>query len=335
MAKHARSIGRIAGTREELIFAWRRSGFIVGEHSQKLMPDSDYAEWEDAMDEYFFLKEEGFDPFYVFTYLSGSEYENYKSLVNRLEDIIIALGFSYTIKKRFSDSAGYFRHALVGRSIRSLRTIREMYKSRYDDDCLAIARSVYESYLRLVLLRRQPSSSARFEAMLAHEAGLFPNKLKKNGEPDYSKCVNPETGEEFEITISNREILKISEFPLESKIYYDLYPLLSGHVHPEPIQDILKSIYHDQTDQRSEGDSVRSIVLILSICILFLLEVARSNYLSKRTIRDVLYVCSSVYRDLQKFLLSPTLLDKGAIPMSVYALMGVSIEAELNDSKSV
>jgi hypothetical protein len=75
--QNARTIGKAADLREELIFAWRRSGLIVGEHSRRIMPDSDYHEWQSAIDEYFLLKEDGYDPFFVFTYLSGEEYEQY------------------------------------------------------------------------------------------------------------------------------------------------------------------------------------------------------------------------------------------------------------------
>jgi len=151
--QQAKTVGRVAGVREELIFAWRRSGFIVGEHSREIMPDSDYEEWKSAMDEYFLLKEEGYDPFFVFTYLSGEEYDKYKRLVELLDHAIIVIGLALTNPKRLSDSSGYFRYLLIGRAIRSLRTIREMYHTRYDDDCLAIARAVYEAYLRVKLLR--------------------------------------------------------------------------------------------------------------------------------------------------------------------------------------
>jgi hypothetical protein len=37
-------IGKSAGIRDELIFAYRRSGFIVGEHSRDLMSASEYKE---------------------------------------------------------------------------------------------------------------------------------------------------------------------------------------------------------------------------------------------------------------------------------------------------
>ena len=288
--QQAKTVAGVAGVREELIFAWRRSGFIVGEHSRALMPDSEYQEWEDAIDEYFLLKEGGFDPFYVFTYLSGDEYDKYKSLVKLLDNTIIALGFALTNPKRFNDSASYFRYLLLGRAIRSLRTIREMYNTRYDDDSLAIARAVYEAYLRMKLLRLDPTSSGRFEAMLAHEVGAFPTKVKKDGRPNYGVCVDPKTGQEYEIMISNKETLNVSDFPLDTPLYYDLYPLLSGHVHPELVRGALKSVAATEADSPQEGDSVRAIVLILTICVLLLREVADCTFLRKRTKRDLFYV---------------------------------------------
>jgi hypothetical protein len=51
--------------------------------------------------------------------------------------------------------------------------LREMYITRYDDDCLSIARAVYEAYLRMKLLRLAPANAERFEAMLAHELGAY------------------------------------------------------------------------------------------------------------------------------------------------------------------
>jgi hypothetical protein len=288
--QNVRTAGKSAGTRDELIFAWRRSGFIVGKHSRKIMPDNEYQEWKDAIDEYFILKEEGVDPFHVFTYLSGEDYEKYKALVDRLDDGIIAVGSALSEPKKIRDSANYFRYLLMGRAIRSLRTIREMYRTRYDDDCLAIIRTVYEAYLRMKLLRLAPKSSERFEAMIAHELGAYQTKLRKNGRPSYDTCVDPKTGKEYKIIISNREILDISDFTLDEPLYYDLYPLLSGFVHPEFVQEAIKSVTGHDASQSSASDSIRAIIIVTTICILLLSEIAECIFLRDRTKRDVLYV---------------------------------------------
>jgi len=281
--QHARTAGQAAGIREELIFAWRRSGFIVGQHSRKLMPENEYQEWKEAIDEYFTLKEDGADPFFVFTYLSAKEYDHYKALVEQLDHAIIALGFALTDPKRSKEPATYFRYLLMSRSLRSLRTIREMYNTRYDDDCLSIARAVYEAYLRMKLLRIEPASAERFAAMLAHEMGAYKTKLKKSGQPDYTACVDPETGKEYRITISNTEILKISDFPLDEALYYGLYPLLSGFAHPDVVQDALESISSKKSNASRMGDPIRSIVIVLTICTLLLLESAESTFIKRQT----------------------------------------------------
>jgi hypothetical protein len=179
--QHAKTVGEAADVPEQLIFAWRRSGFIVAKHSRELMPENEYREWTDAIDEYFAIKKRGFDPFFVFTYLSDDEYEIYKRLVKQLDHAIIALGFALTAPRRLGDSPSYFRYLLMQRAIRSLRTIREMYNTRYDDDCLSIARTTYEAYLRMKLLRLDQTSGKRFEAILAREVGLYKTKINKNG----------------------------------------------------------------------------------------------------------------------------------------------------------
>ena len=321
--QQARAVGKAANAPEEFIFAWRRSGLIVGEHSKHLLPDSDLEEWNEAIDEYFLLKEEGHDPFFVFTYLSGPEFEKYKHLVKLIDHVIIVLGFSVTNPKRLDSSASYFSYLLLNRSIRSLRTIREMYDTRYDDDCLAIARAVYEVYLRIKLLRREPANSDRFEAILAHESGAFPTKLKKNGQPNYGVCVDPKTGREFVIAIANSETLKVSDFPLDTPLYYDLYPLLSGHVHPDFAQNALNTVAASRSDSPYTGDSIRAIVLILTICTLLMREVSRCTFLRKQPKRDLLHVVKQLGKAVANFIATETILKRREIPSSVYELFEI------------
>ncbi len=324
--QQAKTIGRVAGVREELIFAWRRSGFIVGEHSRKLMSESDYQEWQDAIDEYFLLKEEGFDPFFVFMYLSGAEYEHYKALVESFDHTIIALGFALTDPKSLKAAPSYFRYLFVARAMRSLRTVREMYNTRYDDDCLSIARGVYEAYLRMKLLRLDPGSTERFEAMLAHEVGAYQTKLRKNGTPNYEICVDPESGKEFKITISNREILDKSDFSLDEPLYYDMYPFLSGFVHPELVHDALRSIAAKRVETSREGDPVRAIIFITVICLLLLLETSEFTFLRKKTQRDLRHVVKTLDKRLLNLITSDTIVRRMSVPSSIYRLFGLKLQ---------
>jgi uncharacterized protein DUF5677 len=324
--QHAQTTGEAADIPEQLIFAWRRSGFIVAEHTRELMSENEYKEWTDAIDEYFEIKERGFDPFFIFTYLSGEEYELYKSLVAQLDHAIIVLGFALTAPIRLRDSANYFRYLLMQRAMRSLRTIREMYTTRYDDDCLSIARNMYEAYLRMKLLRLDQTSAERFEAIIAHEVGAFQTKVNKNGKPSYGICVDPQTGKEFKAIIYNREILEISDFPLDEPLYYDLYPLLSGFVHPDLTHDALRSIEARRADLNREGDPVRSIVLVVFVCVLVLLETAESTFLRTQTKRDIRHVIKTLCKSLLKFITADSIVKRKNVPVSIYNFFGFEIQ---------
>jgi hypothetical protein len=111
------------------------------------------------------------------------------------------------------------------------------------------------------LLRLASKSAERFEAIIAFELGAYKAKLKKNGKPHYGICVDPATGNEFNITISNGELIKISDFSFEEPIYYDLYPLLSGFVHPDITRDVLKSVRTKTVESSNAGDPIIAIIL--------------------------------------------------------------------------
>ena len=290
------------------------------------MPENEYQEWTDAIDEYFLIKESGFDPFHVFTYLSGKEYEFYKDLVGRFDHVIIAMGFALTDPKRFDQPADYFRYLFIQRTISSIRTINDMYKNRYDGDCLSITRTLYEAYLRMKLLRLDPTSAERFEAKLAYETGLYKTTIRKNGKPNYDVVFDPKTGKEFEIAISNREILEISDFPLEVELYHDLYPLLSGFVHPDLIGVATKSVTSTRSKASSEEDPVRAAVFVASVCVLLLLEISVSNFLRKKTKRDVSHVLRKLGGALVRLITSETVLSRAISPPSIYRLFGFDVE---------
>lgn len=325
--QQARTIGRSANLPEQFIFAWRRSGFLVGEHSRDLMPESEYQEWTDAIKEYFAIEDDGFDPFHVFTYLSGEEYEYYKALVEKFDSVIIAMGFALTEPRRFISEADYFRYLFIRRSLNSLRTIREMYHNRYDGDCLSITRTLYEAYLRMKLLRLNPSSAERFEAALGYQANLYVPKLKKNGKPNFEIVIDPKTGKEFRISISNREIIEISDFQLEDQLYSELYPLLSGFVHPDLMRVAVTSASVDPREKSTQEDPIQSAIVISLVCMLFLLETVESTFLRKKTRRDIQYVLDSVGEELFKLVISETVLKRGTAPLSLYNFLGLDVRS--------
>ena len=211
------------------------------------------------------------------------------------------------------------------RALGSLRTIREMYNTRYDDDCLAIVRSLYETYLRLKLLRLDPSSAVRFDAIIARNLGVYRTKLKKNGKPNYDVAVDPETGREFNVAISNREILEISDFLLEKALYYDLYPALSGFVHPD-LTRVVSTRSSGDRGTFKESDPIQSSIYIGSVCVLLLREISVSKFLTQRTKRDVRHILKTVCRSMENLVGSKALMTHMIIPPSIYSLFGFEIQ---------
>ena len=113
---------------------------------------------------------------------------------------------------------------------------------------------------------------------------------------------------------------------MDEPLYYDLYPLLSGFAHPELIQDALKSIAAKDADISQEGDPIRAIIIVLTICVLLLLESTESSFLRSRTKRDVLHVVKTLSKGLMALITSDTLLKRMSVPPSVYNLFGLEIQ---------
>jgi len=189
-----RETGRHAGIPEVLTYAWRRTGLLVSEENKALMSDNHLQEWNDAVEEYHSYEEEGVDPFHVFTYLNPVEYAHFRECVSLIDNVIVVGFHSIRKKIRFADRGSYYQHRMFSSALNSMRTIRNIFESRYDDDCLAILRGIYEQYLRIKLLRVEPGSVERFDAAVHGFAGIWHYKARKNGTADYSVVVDPATG---------------------------------------------------------------------------------------------------------------------------------------------
>ena len=294
-----RRIGQEAEIREELIFAWRRSGFIVAEETRRMMPDIDYQEWENAIDEYLEIKKSGFDPFYVFTYLEPLEYEHYKKCVELIDHVII-IGFNSVRKiQKFKRRDHYFKYMMICSALNSMRTINEMYASRYDDDCLAVLRGIYEQYLRIKLLRLNPERLDAFDAAVHALVGIWPNKIRKNGTVDFATVIDPKSGKEIKITISNHFIASLSDFEHELEVYQGLYNQLSGHVHHDVSAWALKGFVTEELSLDRDQDHVRAIAFVLFVSVLLFSEMLNLRWITKHSKRDIRYnlksLCSHVH----------------------------------------
>jgi hypothetical protein len=314
-------ISKEVGVREQVIFATRRTGFIVGKHSKKIMPDIDYQEWEDAIDEYFALKESGHDPFHVFTYLTGSEFEKFKDCQSQIKNIII-LGFnSIRRHKSLSEETDFFQFLIACSTLNSYRTIYDMFNHRYDDDCLAILRGIYEQYLRIMALRIKPAIADRFRALIYVYVGVWKYKTRKNGTVDYGSVIDPKTNEERRVVLSNFSLVSLSDFAYEADIYGELYNELSGHVHHDVTLWALRSFANNAVSLDRDQDKIRATILILFVTVLLFRELAVAAWLPKQSIRDLGFYNKRLIRKLLDFLKTENVMSRAGVPRCVVPVL--------------
>lgn len=278
-------VGRAAKVRDELLFASRKTEFILAEMNQHLVPDVRKDEWKAAVREYFSIQSKGLDPFHVFTPLAGRQYDIFKQLVEKLDAIIIVTASAVDDVKPVRSNSAFFQFYFISRALCSLRTIREMFSRRYDDDCLSILRGIYECYLRTKLLRLRPADSERLVAHMLRDLGEIPIIKKKSGKIVWDKVVY--NGKIVDIRISNTFIISESKFPRETELYHRMYSDLSGYVHP----DILHLLNHMDDDGGLGIDRTnnrfRAIAFVILVSLLLLEEVSRCEFVYRRRKLDL------------------------------------------------
>lgn len=304
-----------AKIREELIFSWRRSGFIVAENSFQIMPDNDLEEWKDAMREYKRLKRVGVDPFHVFTYLDAHNFEYYKNCESLIRDSIL-IGFSVAdrSRNRIGNEADLYQILMLLSALNSCRTVFHMFNSRYDDDCLAVIRGVYEQYLRIKLLRLEPEQAKKFDASVLVKLGKYSYKTRKDGSLDPNVVVDPATGQEINIRISNRYIIGKSDIGSDRLVYENLYDLLSERVHHDIAEWAIKSSILRDVSVDREQDKIFACILYIFIIVMLFTEIFRLNFLVKQTKRDIRYFVSKCKKALLPLLTAEEVLSNTGIP---------------------
>jgi hypothetical protein len=202
-----------------------------------------------------------------------------------------------------------------------------MFNHRYDDDCLAILRGIYEQYLRLMALRMKPTLVERFRALTYAYVGIWRYKIRKNGTVDYGVVVDPNTNEERRVSVSNFSLVSLSDFKLEASIYAELYNELSGHVHHDVTLWALKSFANKAVSLDRDQDKIRAIILILFVSILLLREIAAATWIPRQSIRDLKFCTKKLTVKLLSFLKTENVTNNAGVPSCVVPALN-SILAE-------
>lgn len=288
------------GTNPAFIYAYKKVGILLTEEMAERAPGSLVEEWDNAVDEYYDF---GGDP------EESTEGKQFDQLLNALiEDIdsLIYL-FGLVVNKYFnsdypddiaSDGTGMLSPTAyiglnVARSQRVLRSIKHLLSEDYDEDALKLARSLYENYLHILLVKHQPENIVVLvDAKYGLRDGSF-KYVEKNGKEDRRRIVCCATGTVYPSYISGYKMAEASGRRFDAEFYDVFYQQMSDVVHPS-IFNVKDYVRNGSLDPLDSDWKEEAVIYSVFIGCLVAVEIKEVKYLPKSLVAD----CGTVSRRL-------------------------------------
>ena len=281
-----------AGVPREIAYAFSETGLIISAESAALASPIDLKEWDDAIDRYLSAMEEGED---LLAPADGPVAENLEEFEELIKIIAIHFG-SYASRSPAAtrrNLSKFFQYLLVGKVHQCMMALCRGWKTHKKNETFSLLRSVYECSLLIRRLSEQEEFSNTLLAQAMVGIKPFSYRIKKNGDTDYSKIINEETGEAFEGKNSYLECAKVASED-ESAFYEIVYPYLSGNVH----FDARDFIYQYQKSGEfliwEEIDEPAQAIFIMAICSYFVISLKGSSGVTQLIRRDMNYLLSKI-----------------------------------------
>lgn len=226
-----------AKVRPEILYANKRTGFIISESNHHMFNEEQKQAWEDAIDEYEYNPDPELLDMPLGFASSPEEWLAFKEMKgffdNKLYASVLHLGsfINKLPKRRPLETDSFLVYYFATRTIHALRTFHRWSTQRYSDDIVCMTRGVYENWIRTLFLVHDPEHSNYFFALTGVQNGTHRYSTTKKGKVNRRIIVNNETGEETVGHVSNREMLEISGTELDVRIYDYIYPVLSQDTH--------------------------------------------------------------------------------------------------------
>jgi hypothetical protein len=227
------------GVSPALIYAYKKTGYILTEENSQIATGAAINEWEEAIREF----EEHGDPS-----IHGEGAQEFDELLNELtrdiESCFYALGlsadhfFNVVLQEENASSASStyvqrYQSLCAARAHRTLRSISSLLKSRFSEDALRLERTIYECYLHMVVVSQDPNAlEVLVDVPLGLRLGTHRFKTTQNGRQDKRITVELCSGREVPSSISTYQMASRSPFPEEIEFFDYFYKLTSELIHP-------------------------------------------------------------------------------------------------------
>ncbi len=302
-----------AGMDPALIYAYKKTGYILTEENSNIATGAAIQEWEEAIREF----EELGDPS-----VRGEGAREFDELLCELtEDIescLYALGLSadhfFNVglqKPNSSDTSSTYiqryQALCAARAHRTLRSISSLLKSRFSEDALRLERTVYECYLHMVIVAEDPCSlEVLVDVPMGLHLGTHNVKKTRGGKEDKRVVVELSSGREIASSISSYYMASKSPFPEDVEFFGYFYKLTSELIHPSILSAQGYFSEHGKLDPIKIHLQEEAIVLGALVGAMTLDRVAAMLDCPIRVARDC---CAVVYRIRRRVLRVLEILD--------------------------
>ncbi len=284
---------REAQVPDEFIYAYQKTGLMIAEKA-RVYSKSEKQEFSDAVEEFLQLSEEGIDPFHRLTYLSATEYENFKTLKTLIKELAIVCDISceYTFNKiKLTSHLNKEIYILASfKSVsRSIEFIATKITEEYSDECLIVARALIEHYLKIKNIRlNKIQTKSVFYGIMA-SAGTVPYATRRNGKIDFKRALD-ESGDPVDIAYSYSDLAKNTGFDDDIFIYEKIYKYLSNFVHRDISEAIIRSFTNSDLRRlaaEADDDEILGTYLCAVVIAIYVSEFLCNEWLAKQTIKDI------------------------------------------------
>ncbi|CAH1905719.1 conserved hypothetical protein [Candidatus Nitrotoga sp. HW29] len=222
------------------IYAYRKTGYLIVEGNIARFTGAALQEWESAISDFCDGRAEISD---------GPEADLFDSTLNALADefesFVYALGlandnfFNLEALHQGAKSSAHlltpaqYQALCVSRVHRSLRSVINLTEKRYSEDVLKLARSMYESYLHMVLVQNDPQTlEILVDVVIGLRSGTHEYKTRRDGGEDRRFVVELSTGREVASHISSFRMAESSRIAEDVPFFDFFYRTTSEFLHP-------------------------------------------------------------------------------------------------------
>lgn len=288
------------GVRPEVKYATDVTRRIITDDNVRRLTDAELAEWENAIETYQELEEQGRDPFAELYPVPDGFIERTADLLRQLDYTIchIASFLEKVPRNRRMSAPAFLQYYYAARSLDTIRTMRHLFSARYSDDVLSLVRTVYESYLRILLLRKHPETADDFIAVYGVTIGTHEFEKGRGGKANRRRIVDRQTGKKFEPQISNKRMAKSSDDPKDLEFFEAFYPFLSTQVHGALDRHLSYVSEAEGFKIHRDHDPYHGLLIASLINAMLLCELSKIGHISKIVRRDLGFMASTLRRSL-------------------------------------